>query len=1111
MNRSQTQHGWRRWGAIIACGVAVLAGCRPSVSSLPPATVLPTASPLPAPVAAATAVPVTAQPRRSSTTTPTVRFEHLSLEQGLSQSSVLCIIQDSQGLIWFGTQDGLNKYDGYEITVYKPKPNDPTSLSHNLIWTLLEDRSGALWIGTDGGGLDRFDREIGTFTHYRMIPGDPYSLSSDFVWSLYEDQQGVLWVGTGDGLNKFDRERNRFIRYRHDSGNSERLGEDVIWTIYEDKAGTLWLGTDTDGLNRFDRETGRFTSYRNDPADPTTLSLNAVRAIYEDQEGTLWVGTDGGGLNRFDRTTERFARYQHDPNAPYSLSHNTIRAIYEDREGLLWIGTFGGGLELMDKKQGSFTHYRHSPGNPNSLSNDFVWSIHQDRTGGLWVGTFGGGVNHFNRLVVPFAHYQFNPEDSNSLSSNLVSAIYEDREGWLWIGTNGGGLNRLNRSNGQFTHYVHSPQDPGSLSDNTVTALRQDRNGVLWIGTEHGGLDRLDRGVRMLRHYPAIGAISALYEDRRGVLWVGTNGNGLAQFNRLTEQVTFFRNEPANPYSLSSNYVTAIMEDQAGTLWIGTKRGLNWLDRRTGRFYCYLASANNQRGLSSNYVLSIHEGQDGGLWIGTSGGGLNRLDREQETFTHYREADGLPNDVVYGILEDWQGNLWLSTNRGLSKFNKQTETFVNYDVSDGLQGNEFSPGAFMQSADGEMFFGGVNGFNAFFPGQVQELATTLPVVLTALTQNGIPLYPRQAAETIHTLTLPWSANSFEFEFAALSYLQPEKNQYAYMLENFDQNWNYIGTRHFGQYTNLPGGTYTLRLRGSGDGKTWNEGTPLTVTVVPPFWMTWWFSGLVTLALAGALFGGYRLRVRTIQTRSRALEDQVALRTIELSQANTRLAQEIAERQRAEEALAQQAAQVAVTAERNRLARDLHDSVTQALYGMTLYAEAAARLLSGGETEPAAEHLRDLRDTAQEALREMRLLIFELRPSTLEEEGLVAALEARLEAVESRVGLKIHFVPQVAERLPAELEIGLYRIAQEALNNVLKHAQARQITVTLGREHNRVRMEIADDGVGFDPELTRACGGWGLRGMEERATQLGGQLIINSRPGAGTCIQVEVPL
>lgn len=1038
-------------------------------------------------------------------------FEHISVAQGLSQGSVNCILQDLQGFMWFGTEDGLNRYDGYGFAVYRHDPHDPNSLSHNRVRALYEDADGILWIGTAGGGLDRFDRDTGRFTHYGSddfanYVSDSPVLYRNWVEQIREYPPGILWLGTlGGGLVRFDRATGEF-KSLISRGVPGEISNNWILSLFVDHSGTVWIGTDKGGLNRLDPATGRFTYYVHDPADPASLSSNQVSAIYEDRAGRLWIGTASGGLDQPDRETGVFHHYRNDPADPLSLSNNAVAAIGEDRTGALWIGTYDG-LNRLDPATGQAVRYKNDPRLLASLSNNSVQSIYEDASGILWVGTAGGGVDR--AAAAPrFPHYQAIPGDANSLSSDVVISIYADPDGTLWIGTGDGGLDRLDATRKHWTHFRHAAGHPGSSLHDYVTALFADSRGVLWVGTGDG-LDQFDRlaGTFVhLVHTPPdptgniLDAISAIQEDPSGTIWIAAHGRGLTAYDPETGRPSYHLTS-ADPHSISSNFTEVLYVDRSGTLWAGTQGGLDYYDRATGQWHAYLHDPADPDSLSDDNVAAMGEDASGRLWIGTAAG-LDQLDRQSGHFTHWGRAQGLPSDGVLGILADEQGNLWLTTAQGLSRFDPERGTFRNYDTRDGLQSGVFNRGARARSAQGEMFFGGSNGFNAFFPDRVQDNTSVPPIVLTSLTRNGEPL-SAASPERLRAVTLRWPANSFEFEFAALSYVQPERNRYAYMLEGFDQTWYDAGTLRSGRYTNLPGGTYTLRMKGSNNDGVWNQtGASLTINIVPPPWETWWFQAGVLVLLAGAAYGAYRLRVRGIEARSRELAGLVAQRTAELQAATD-------QRLQAEQALRQSEMEKAVGAERSRLARELHDSVTQALYGIALYAQAATAQLSSANAERAAEHVRQLQDTAQTALAEMRLLIFELRPPVLAEEGLAAALHMRLLSVEGRAGLQTEFTATLEGRLPPEVEEGLYRIAQEALNNALRHAHAGRVTLALRQEGNTVSLDIGDDGVGFDPAAAAQQGGLGLAMMSERAARLGARLTIDSRPDAGTQIHVEL--
>jgi signal transduction histidine kinase/ligand-binding sensor domain-containing protein len=1054
-----------------------------------------------------------------------IKFKHLSVEAGLSHSTVNCILQDSKGFMWFGTDDGLNKYDGYSFTVYKHNPDDPFSISHNRIWSLFEDSAGTLWIGTYGGGLNRFNRDTGVFTHYDT--NDFHNLTDEteefrnVVRYMAENPRGVLWIATfGGGLVKFEVKSEVFTSYAPDPANPKFGGHEWITGMLIDESGKVWIGTDSEGLDLFDPATGKTITFHHDPSNPNSLGHDWIREIAQDPSGTIWIGTDGGGLDRFDSETGTFYYYRHNPEDPASLSDNFIWSVFVDRSGLIWIGTYSGGLDVFNPQSGTFTHFRSDSANPDSLSSDRIRSIYQDESGILWVGTRGGGVNKSDLAAGRFTHYQGDPNNPRRSSDYQVLALHEDKFGVLWIGTSGG-LEWFDRRTEEWQHYPPETNDPQNQGI-YVTSFHEDPSGIFWIGTNNGiyRYDRQTNRIDRLPHNPPDPGnvkrevITSITKDRQGFLWLGTQGRGLSKYNPVTGEFTYYQ-QNWNPDTgarivdtVTDNFILDIIEDTSGRLWIGTQEGLNLFDRETGDWFSCKQDPSNPNSLSHNWITTLYQDLSGVLWIGTQGGGLNRLDLTKVvttdpasyTFTHYQEQDGLVNNAVYDIIEN-NGILWIATANGLSRFDLQTKTFKNFGVGNGLPINEFSAG--IRSESGEMIFGGLNGFVIFQPNQMTDNTYIPPVVLTSLQQNGRDMNTGQAPENLSRFTIRWPDNSFEFGFATLSYTQPEKNQHAYMLEGFDKEWNYLGSRRFGRYTNLPGGAYTLRLKGSNNDGVWNEaGLSIQVTVVPPFWDTWWFRGIVALMLLAGAGVGYRLRVQSLQARSRDLEKQVAVHTAELQH-------EIDQRYKVEETLRQHEREKATLEERNRLARELHDSVTQSLYGVTLYADAARRLLDTGQVPAAVGNLRKLRDTAKSALEEMRLLIFELRPPILEQEGLAAALEARLEAVEGRVGLKTQLELEGEGELPQDIQEGLYRIALEALNNVLKHAQASCVTVSLIRRPQLTELKIVDDGGGFDISTVQKSGGLGLKGMKERAEQIGGQLTVKSERGMGTTIQVEV--
>jgi PAS domain S-box-containing protein len=819
-----------------------------------------------------------------------VQFEHITADQGLSQSGVLCILQDSQGFMWFGTQDGLNKYDGYNFTVYKYNKLNLYSLSDNFISSIYEDKLGTIWVGTDGGGLNKFDRTTEKFTRYTHNLNDPNSLGANRVLSIYEDKLGTIWVGTdGGGLNKFDRKTEKFTHYLHNPIDPDSLGSDTVFAINEDHLGNLWVGTGSGGLNKFNRDSETFSHYVHDLDDPNSLSHNSVLAIYEDQSSRLWIGTNGGGLNRFNRDTETFSHYTHNPTSLDGLGPNTVSSIAEDKFGNLWVGTsswygnsYGTGLHKFSPQTGRFSYYTHEPANSKSLNDNIVGPIFKDNTEILWIGTAFGGINKLDQKDQKFIRYKNESTNHNSLTGNHIMSMDEDISGLVWIGTANGGLNKFDPKNEKFTHYKHEPNNPNSISSNNIWSTYEDKNGVLWIGTFGNGLDKFDRKTGHFTHYKhnpnnsnslSDDTVSSIYEDSFGTLWIGTFSGGINKFDRKSEKFTHYKHDPSDPNSLSDSNIWLIYEDKSGTLWFSCygQGGLNEFNRKTEQFTRYKHDPNNPNSLSYDRIDAIYEDRKGTLWVGTYGGGLNKFDKFTNKFTHYTVKDGLPNDSIIGILEDEAGNLWLSTGKGLSKFNPKTEIFRNYDVDDGLQGNEFDGvKAYLKSRTGEMFFGGLNGFNAFYPEQVKDNPHIPPIVLTNFKKFNESVKLDTAISETKEVKLSYKDNFFGFEFAALDYTNPKKNQYAYKLEGFDKDWIHAGTRRYATYTNLDGGTYTFRVKGSNNDGVWNEeGTSIKIIITPPPWKTWWAYMLYVLALVSAVCGYVWWKTRT-QARENAL-------------------------------------------------------------------------------------------------------------------------------------------------------------------------------------------------------------------------------------------------
>lgn len=813
------------------------------------------------------------------------KFKTVSLLQGLSQSTVNCIIQDKQGFLWFGTQDGLNRYDGYSFRVYKHNANNPGSVPDNYIQSLYLDNTGVIWVGTYGGGLSRFDPATEKFQSYRYDPHDSLSISSNQVMSITQDAANNLWVGTSAGLNRFVPSKGGFIKYLHDPADPQSISSNKIRCILNDKQGRLWVGTADNGLNLLTDSRGTFRRFTADEKKEGAITHNFVQTIAVANDNKLLIGTSGGGVNVLDPSTERFTPLFKDQST--NIHYNDVWALNQDSRGIIWIGTYGGGMLSFDPSTQSLKNYKNDATDNSSLSNNIVLCAFTDKQGFTWLGTLGGGVSYFDPRGSTFRNIRNHPNDANSLNENVVMSVYDDAGKGLYIGTYGGGLNYYDHATGKYTFYKTGPAK-GSLPSNIVRAIFEDRSGRIWIGSYGGGLCEMQNGKFIQRlkiaseqSLSTASDVWCISQDSEGFIWAGTWGDGLHRLNTSTGEVLTYRSSEAL-HTLSSDKVISLLIDSKQRIWAGTNGGgLNLLDKKTGKFTRYRYSDKDSSSIGSDRVRSIHEDKQGRIWVGTDGGGICRMNADG-TFARYDESAGLPNNVVYGMLEDDNEHLWLSTNNGLCRFSMKDGSTRNFDITDGIQGNEFNQGARFKSSDGMMYFGGISGISVFNPNTMTSNRHLPPVVLTSVKLFGKEVTADTAKAFLKQLNLDYDQNFFSFEFAGLDYTAPEKNQYSCMMEGFDQDWISLGNRRFVSYTNLDPGEYLFKVRASNNENLWNnEGLSIKVIITPPFYKTKLFYSLLAFACVGSVYMFIFLRTRNLKAAKSALEKEVSLRTIEV--------------------------------------------------------------------------------------------------------------------------------------------------------------------------------------------------------------------------------------
>ncbi len=1129
-----------------------------------------------------------------------IKFDRLTIDRGLSQTSGNAILQDARGFLWIGTQDGLNRWDGYRFEVFKRDPGDPASLLDNFVSNLWQDSDGRFWIFHGAGeGVTLLDPVRRTFRRLVHDAEDPASLAPGARFyngrAIFEDARGRVWLGTvGGGINLVTmfpgsppgrRATLEVERLRHDPEDPESLAHDEVNQIHEASDGTLWIATEG-GLQERLPPAGdgreRFATYRHDPEDPRSLPDDRVNGVLEDTGGAppeaggrrrLWVCTDQGlarfdpgtgtaerflqgadypqvtegagdpfvlpglidrrgwawfgtraGAAVFDPDENRFRHYLPDPDDPHSLSGRFVQDALEDSAGELWLAT-NSGISRYAPERDAFDVFTHDPADPRSLVHDVVLNVYESRSGTLWFGTFGGGVSSYSRSRHKFAHVAREP---SGLADDTVFAMLVDSEGTLWIGTQVGGLHRYGKDRQRVVErYFLDPGGPRNLGADFVPIVYEDRDGRFWAGTGGGGLALIDRDrgrvARRYTHDPdddsSLGhdGVVELYEDREGTFWIA-HGNGIDVLDRATGRFEHLVHDPERPdRSLPRSNVWQIREDREGRLWIATSGGLCRLDRAspgdapisaTREVSCYRSDPADPASLSHDNVMDLWQADDGTMWIATYGGGLNHFDPETGKFSHLTMRDGLPNDSLYSVLPDGRGHLWLSSNRGLTRFDPETREMRVFDVDDGLQSNEFDSRAFFAADDGELFFGGLDGFNRFRPEEVTESSYVPPVVLTSFSTLG-----RRGSRTVDSLeelervVVGFRDHVFSFEFAALDFTSPERNRYAYRLEGFDQGWVDSGTRRFASYTNLDGGTYTFRVRGTNSDGVWNEeGAAIEVVVVPKPWKTWWAYSLYLLTALSGVFGYVRFK-----TLAQEREVERHRREAERLKQIDRMKDEF-------------------------LANTSHELRTP-LNGIIGISES---LLDGaaGEITPAARNNlvmvassgRRLAHLVDDILDFSKLknheIVLRRRPVALRELVEVTLTISR----PLLAGRDLELLNEISAELPAVEadEDRLQQILHNLLGNAIKFTRSGRVTVSARLDGDLIEVAVEDTGIGIpadkldrifesfqqaDASSAREFGGTGLGlTITRQLVELhGGSMGVTSTAGEGSRFTFTLPV
>ena len=836
-------------------------------------------------------------------------FNSLTTSDGLSHSDVSCILQDHEGYIWIGTANGLNRYNGLSFTIFYSDKKDTNTLASNFITCLYEDCYGNLWIGTSNG-LCRFNRNFQNFERFIYSSDVNFRLNTQ-ISALYRDKKNKLWVGCSNGIFYLDSLNKTFI-----AAFTEFINNDQIIfcnSITNDKNNNLWFALENNesgGVLKFDTKQNQIYRYhKND--HQYKLNDNEVKCLFIDDENQVWIGYTSKGINVLNEKTGTISSFSKRNNNNKTINNNSILAITKGNDGKIYIGTNGGGLNIYDKTTTSFTYYLQTQSD-RSLLNNTVQTIYTSQQGTILIGTWGGGVNIYDKRFDKFTLYNHKNQHNNSVYLKSVTCFAEDQNGKIWISTDGGGINYFDPVKKTFLNY-NSQNDDKALSNNKVLSLEMDNSGGLWAGMWNGGLDYFQiAGNRLIlkKKYNRLiysdqnsNNIFKIYKDKRGQIWIGSFKNGVFLYDSKSDR--FYNNNIKNIARIDMNslIIKDIMEDHEGKFWISTEvNGLIMYDPEFGENQFFTNNYDDNSGIPSNSINFVFEDSEHRLWVGSDEGGLSLYNRKEKNFLNFTTDAGLPDNTIVGILEDSDNNLWISSNKGLTKAkpyivdNQVKLEITNYSVKDGLQDEVFNRWAYFKSSTGEMYFGGINGFNVFKPENINNNTYPPDIVFTDFLLFNKPVNIRETGSPLQKhisqtkeIVLNYKQSIFTIKFIALNYIYSKKNQYAYKLEGFEKEWNYVENKNEATYTNLNHGTYIFRVKACNNDGIWNEkGNSIIIKILPPLWNTIWFKISAIIIIACGFLSIYLIRISSLKQQKNILEDKVSDRTKLLIKANDEL-------------------------------------------------------------------------------------------------------------------------------------------------------------------------------------------------------------------------------
>ncbi len=1048
-----------------------------------------------------------------------IQVSRLSLNEGLSQSTVYAITQDREGYIWFATADGIDIFDGYEFKRLRHDPDDPGSLSDNYTKSLLEDKNGEIWIGTMGGGLNRYNKEQGTIIHYKHVSGDASTIPGNDIHALYESRDGSVWVGTNHGVARLPPSNAVIENLIHDPGNPHSLAPGIVRTIVQTADGDMWFGTAKNGLSRYNIATKQFTHYTREPDNANSISDNAINALLQDKNGTLWIGTEFGGLNELNLETGQCKTHTKMTGQANTINDSEVTSILEDASGRLWLGTWSGGINVYNPQNGHFTSHRASLANPESLSSDTIISLYEDRSGMLWAGSFDNGANRFPLYGNDFDHFVYDPVLDSGPPGSTVWSFAEDKNQNIFVGTKTG-FNQFDTAANKFVK-PWLPKTIRHIASADIRALLID-NDWLWIGTDGLGLYQYHFGTNEYNIYSSHqnapnslsnNSVRLIMKDSDGLFWLGTS-SGLNRLNPDTGRIKIFAADATNPNALPHSRIRSLYQDHNGIIWIGTGGGLSRYRPETQDFVT-IPLFGDQPENDSN---SIYRDSEDVLWIAT-GKGLVRYDPQKEHVRVFTTRDGLVNNSLYGIVPD-RNYLWITTNNGLSRFDKNAFTFKNFKVTEGLQSNEFNFNAYFKSSTGAIYIGGVNGYNRFYPEKIGSNLSKpqLSLQIKLHDRNERILFPQLDNGVFH---VDHDIRKVEFLTTVLHFLRPETNRYLYKLEGYDRDWIEMpGNQKKVEYSGLPAGKYHFSVKGQASNGVWGDqivDRSFVITTSP--WLSWQACAAYLLLILALIYTLHKWRTQVLLGRAALLENQVKERTMEVSEQKA-----ILERQ-------SECLEELLTYKNDFYTRISHELRTP----LSLILVPVELLIKNNTPGKPLQYLEIIK---KNALRMQRLTDRILESASSDEVAtpgeqtidLSTSLQPILDSFSvhaEHFGISFNVEPYRQAAVTLEKEV-FEDIFFNLLSNSVKYTNAGgEVSVSIALQSDCMDICVTDTGIGIAPgaqkqifephfrheaakNMTSDGKGLGLFGLKQQLDRCGGRIVLHSEEGVGTTVNVQLP-